>query len=289
MKDYCEICPRHCLKTPERTGYCGTDKILVAHYGIHRYEEPIISGSKGSGTIFFGGCNLRCCFCQNSDISHVAAGEEYSPERLAELMVKLAKTGVHNINLVTAAHIRPLIATALTMVKPLLTIPVVYNSSGYEGDISDLDGLIDVYLPDFKYINSATAALLSKAPDYPEVAKRIIRQMVQSQSETIIEDGLIKKGVIIRHLVLPTKKEESIAILTYIKENFPSTKVSIMSQYTPSFNKGPSFLNRKITSLEYNAVINKAVELEIDGYMQDRVSASAFYTPDFGQKPINLT
>lgn len=140
-----------------------------------------------------------------------------------------------------------------------------------------------------KYINSATAALLSKAPDYPEVAKRIIRQMVQSQSETIIEDGLIKKGVIIRHLVLPTKKEESIAILTYIKENFPSTKVSIMSQYTPSFNKGPSFLNRKITSLEYNAVINKAVELEIDGYMQDRVSASAFYTPDFGQKPINLT
>ena len=108
--------------------------------GIHRYEEPIISGSKGSGTIFFGGCNLRCCFCQNSDISHVAAGEEYSPERLAELMVKLAKTGVHNINLVTAAHIRPLIATALTMAKPLLTIPVVYNSSGYEGDISDLDG-----------------------------------------------------------------------------------------------------------------------------------------------------
>lgn len=280
MNDFCDICPRKCRKNGG-LGFCGVNRIVVAYSGVHKYEEPIISGTNGSGTIFFSGCNLKCCYCQNVKISHSDIGEVYSPERLAELMSDLAKTGVHNINLVTAAHIRPLVAAALKMAKPFLNIPVVYNSSGYEGDISDLEGLVDVFLPDFKYFSADTAKKLSLAPDYPSVAKRVIKDMVRQQSEVVIEDGLIKKGVIVRHLVLPTLKNESIQILGYIKENFPTALVSVMSQYTPSFNRGAHFLDRKVTSLEYNAVIDYAAKNGLKGFMQDRSSASAVYTPKF--------
>lgn len=249
----------------------------------HYYEEPCISGKNGSGAIFFSGCNLRCCFCQNRPISHGVKGEYYTEERLADEILSLQQSGVHNINLVTPSHIVPWLADVLRAVKPRLHIPVVYNSSGYEGDISLLDGLVDVYLPDFKYMDGSLAARYSSAPDYPEVAKRAIKEMVRQVGEVVIEDGLIKKGVIIRHLVLPGHRKDSIAIMEYIAQNFPEAYVSVMSQYTPEFNVGHKELDRKVTSFEYSSVVETAWALGLKGFMQERSAADTAYTPDFNQ------
>jgi len=247
----------------------------------HYYEEPCISGKNGSGAIFFSGCNLRCCFCQNRPISHGLKGEYYTEERLAAEILSLQESGVHNINLVTPSHIVPWLAGVLRAVKPQLHIPVVYNSSGYEGDITILDGLVDVYLPDFKYMDSALAARYSSAPDYPEVAKGAIKEMLRQVGEVVVEDELIKKGVIIRHLVLPGHRKDSIAIMEYIAQNFPEAYVSIMSQYTPEFNVGHIELDRKVTSFEYNSVVEVALRLGIKGFMQERTAADTVYTPQF--------
>ena len=247
----------------------------------HYYEEPCISGKNGSGAIFFSGCNLRCCFCQNRPISHGLKGEYYTEERLAAEILSLQESGVHNINLVTPSHIVPWLAGVLREVKPQLNIPVVYNSSGYEGDITILDGLVDVYLPDFKYMDSTLAARYSSAPDYPEVAKRAIKEMLRQVGDVVVEDGLIKKGVIIRHLVLPGLRKDSIAIMEYIAQNFPKAYVSIMSQYTPEFNVGHIELDRKVTSFEYNSVVEAAFELGIKGFMQERCAADTIYAPQF--------
>lgn len=195
----CTRCPRHC----KSARLCGVDGIVVAKIMKHYFEEPVISGSCGSGAVFFSGCNLRCCYCQNRAISHGKVGKSYTPASLADELLRLNESGVHNIDLVTAAHIVPEVARALEYVKDRLTVPVVYNSSGYEGDLQALNGLIDVYLPDFKYLSASLAARFSKAPDYPEVAKRTIAAMYAQVGSPVIEDGLIKKGVIIRHLVLP--------------------------------------------------------------------------------------
>ncbi len=275
----CNKCPRKCDLDKGR--FCGTEKLKVALIMKHFYEEPCISGKNGSGAIFFSGCNLRCCFCQNMPVSRGQKGEIYSEQRLIDEILKFQDGGVHNINLVTAAHLKDEVAKVLAAVKPRLNIPVVYNSSGYEGDLSVLDGLVDVYLPDFKYFDSSIAAKYSAAPDYPEVAKRVIKQMIGQVGEVEIKDGLIKKGVIIRHLVLPGHRADSIKIVEYIAENFPSAYVSIMSQYTPEFNVGPSELNRRVTSFEYNSVVNRAAELNLRGFMQERTSASKVYTPEF--------
>lgn len=247
----------------------------------HFFEEPCISGKEGSGAIFFSGCNLRCVYCQNKSISHGFSGKRYSPKELADEMIKLQDGGVHNINLVTAAHIKGEVAKALTIARRQLKIPVVYNSSGYEGDLGVLNGLIDVYLPDFKYFDGALSAKYSFAPDYPEVAKRAIKQMYEQVGEPVIENGLIKSGVIIRHLVLPGHKDDSINIIKYIADNFPRCRVSIMSQYTPEFFEGVGELKRRITTYEYNCVINAAVDLGLEGYMQDRCSATKAFTPNF--------
>lgn len=247
----------------------------------HYFEEPCISGTNGSGAIFFSGCNLRCCYCQNRPISHGLKGEDYTVERLADEIYTLQKSGVHNINLVTAAHIVDLVASALKSVKPHLAVPIVYNSSGYEGDISCLDGLVDVYLPDFKYYDGTLAARYSLAPDYPEVAQRTIMEMVRQVGAVKMEDGLIKKGVIIRHLVLPGCRHDSIRIMEYIGANFPDAYVSIMSQFTPQFNVGHSELNRKVTSFEYNSVVDYAAKLGLRGFMQGRTSADKAFTPEF--------
>lgn len=247
----------------------------------HFFEEPCISGTLGSGAVFFSGCNLRCCYCQNMPVSHGCKGEIYSESRLADEILKLQDSGVHNVDFITAAHIVPEAASVLRRVKPFLKIPVIYNSSGYEGDIHELNGLVDVYLPDFKYFDGALAAKYSKAPDYPEAAKRTIAAMTEQVGEPVFENGLIKKGVIIRHLVLPGCRKDSMLVLDYIKRHFPSALVSIMSQYTPSFNRGPKELDRKVTSFEYNSVVDYAARLGLRGFMQDRSSATDSFTPDF--------
>ncbi len=275
----CSKCPRQCDLDKGR--FCGADKLKVALITPHYYEEPVISGSNGSGAVFFSGCNLRCCYCQNMPISRGQKGEYYSEDRLIEEILKLQQSGVHNINLVTATHFIVEVAAVLKKLKPLLHIPVVYNSSGYEGDLSVLNGLVDVYLPDFKYMDANIAARYSAAPDYPEVAKRAINQMTEQVGEVVIEDGLIKKGVIIRHLVLPGHRNDSIKIMEYIAEHFPTAYVSVMSQYTPEFNIGPKELGRRVTSFEYNSVVDRAAALGLKGFMQERSSASAIFTPEF--------
>ncbi|MCH5164583.1 MAG: radical SAM protein [Clostridiales bacterium] len=275
----CNKCPRACNIDIGRV--CGVGELKVAKIMKHYYEEPVISGANGSGAIFFSGCNLKCCFCQNMPISHGLKGEVYSVERLAEEIFKLQREGVHNINIVTASHLIAEVSEVLKIVKPNLTIPVVYNSSGYEGDLKPLSGLVDVYLPDFKYFDRTLAQNLSKAPDYPEVAKRAIAEMIDQVGEVKIEDGIIKRGVIIRHLVLPGHRDDSIKIMQYIAEHFPLAYVSIMSQYTPEFNVGPKELNRKVTAFEYNSVVNAAADLGLRGFMQDKSSACADFTPSF--------
>lgn len=273
----CNRCPRNC----KGARLCGGGGIVVAKIMKHYYEEPIISGTNGSGAVFFSGCNLRCCFCQNMAISHGYVGERFSPERLATELVSLSRSGVHNVNLVTAAHIVPEVACALQMAKSELSVPVVYNSSGYEGDIGALKGLVDVYLPDFKYFSPALAAKYSRAQDYPDVAMRSIADMYSQVGSPVIENGLIKKGVVIRHLVLPGCRKDSFNVLDIIAERFKDCLVSIMSQYTPEFNVGPKELDRKVTSFEYNSVIDYAVKLGLKGFMQDRSSASSAFTPEF--------
>lgn len=273
----CVRCPRGC----EKARLCGVDGIVVAKIMKHYYEEPIISGKNGSGAVFFSGCNLRCCYCQNMAISHGNVGEHLTPDQLADELLRLSESGVHNINLVTAAHIVPEVALALEKVKPRLTVPVVYNSSGYEGDISALNGLVDVYLPDFKYFSPDLSAKYSRAKDYPEVAIRTIAAMLDQVGPPVIENGLIKRGVVIRHLVLPGCRKDSFKVLDCIAERFQGCLVSIMSQYTPEFNVGGKELSRKVTSFEYDSVVSYAAELGLNGFMQDRSSASPIYTPDW--------
>lgn len=275
----CDNCPRKCDITKGR--FCGVDGLKIAKIMIHYYEEPCISGTKGCGAIFFSGCNLRCCYCQNRPISHGLKGEFYTVDELCNEILKLQDSGAHNIELITAAHLKKHVAEVLARVRPKLHIPVIYNSSGYEGDLSVFNGLIDVYLPDFKYLNVKLGARYSAAPDYPRVAIKTISQMIEQVGEVIMENGLIKKGVIIRHLVLPGHRDDSIAIMRYIAKRFPSCLVSIMSQYTPEFLCGAPELNRKVTSFEYNSVVNAAYNFGLKGYMQDKTSATKAFTPEF--------
>ena len=283
----CSLCPRECgVDRTVSVGACGMGAdITVAKAYLHPYEEPPISGTKGSGAIFFCGCSLRCGYCQNAAISHSkAGGQVMSIDELASAMLRLRDEGAHNINLVTAAHFLPKVKAALEKVKPGLGIPVVYNSSGYEKveALRMLDGLVDVYLPDFKYIDPIAAKKYSLAEDYPSVAIEAIAEMLRQTGKYVEIGGLVKRGTIIRHLVLPGLSNDGVKIMEYIGEHFPAARVSIMSQYTPSFNKtGDSTLDRKITSLEYTRVVEAASKLGLEGFMQDRASATNIFTPDF--------
>lgn len=283
----CKICPRECgVNRTVKKGACGeNDKMRVAKIMLHYYEEPPVSGTRGSGAIFFTGCALRCGYCQNAAISHGKnRGEIYSAESLADAALKLQKDGAHNINLVTAGHFLPEIIKFLHIVRPQLKIPVVYNSSGYEKAeaIRALEGLVDVYLPDFKYTNPETAKKYSAAEDYPSVALSAITEMVRQTGDYKEENGIAVRGTIIRHLVLPSLSHEGELIMRRIARLFPSARVSIMSQYTPQFNQtGDSALSRKITALEYNRVLKTAQNSGLLGFKQLRDSATSRYTPDF--------
>lgn len=283
----CYNCPRMCgIDRRETTGFCGMpEDIVIARAALHFWEEPCISGKRGSGTVFFSGCSLRCIFCQNSEISTDKFGKKISVERLSEIMHELEEKGAHNINFVTPTHYVHAIKNALDLYRP--KIPIVYNCGGYENPeiIKSLEGYIDIYLPDFKYFSSELSSRLSSAPDYFEKASAAIKEMCRQTGKAVFnEDGIMQKGTLIRHLVLPSHKDDSIKILEWMKENLPNkTPISLMRQYTPiNRNKELGELRRKLTSYEYDYVLNYMIENGMtNGFMQEKESAEAFYTPPF--------
>lgn len=284
----CNLCPRKC--NAERTEYEGNGfckmplNPVLARADIHNWEEPCISGKNGTGAIFFSGCSLKCCFCQNFPISHENNGEIITTERLVEIIKELEEKQVHTIDFVNPTHFSHIIIEALKMYKP--KVPVVYNSSGYDSveTLEQLEGLVDVYLPDFKYFSSEKSLKYAKCPDYFEKASKAILEMYRQQPQTIIKNGIIQKGMIIRHLVLPANVDESKNILLWISENLPKdTYISLMSQYTPygdiiDFKE----LNRRLTTAEYNKVVDFFLDLGLEnGFMQEKSSARTDFIPDF--------
>lgn len=293
----CKLCPRQCNIDRERgLGYCReTDTLRVARIAPHFFEEPPISSVRGSGTVFFCGCSLRCVFCQNRDISRGGdVGEELSEDELYSRIVALLESGVHNLNLVTPTHFSHRIAPLLEKLKASgdLRVPVVYNTSGYERveTLRRLDGLVDIYLPDFKYFSSELSARYSSAPDYKDVATAALAEMLSQRGRyRYSEDSeLLESGVVVRHLVLPSHRKDSISVLRYIAATFGTDDLllSLMSQYTPEFALDTPYknLHRKVTSFEYDSVCKEAERLGFDGFFQSRSSASASYTPDFKQE-----
>ena len=285
--EHCTLCPRRCGvdRTKGGRGFCGMpDKLYAARASAHYWEEPVISGSFGSGAIFFSGCTLRCAFCQNYTISDEHFGRELTPQALRAAMERLIDEGVQNINLVTPTHFLPSILPALT---PKLPVPVVYNCGGYESveTLRRLEGKIDVYLPDFKYSDNALAKRLSAAPDYYETAAAAILEMYRQVGRPVIEDEQMTRGVLLRHLVLPGFVDNSLGVLDWIGENFRSGDilVSLMSQYVPMGKaKAMPPLDRRITETEYDAVLSYMELLGIeDGFTQDFSAATSDYTPEF--------
>ncbi len=284
----CTLCPRNCKADRSQTvGLCGVgDKIKVAKAYLHLWEEPCISGENGSGTVFFSGCNLKCCFCQNYEISHQTRGREITADELSDIFLKLQDKGAENINLVSGTQFVPQIISALDRVKHRLDIPVVYNTGGYEKTetIKLLEGYVDIYLPDLKYFSPELSLRYSKVEDYFQHASKAIVEMYSQQPKLVYEGDMLKKGLIIRHLVLPKCRHDSMRILEWIYENLheKSYLVSLMSQYTPAYKscEYPE-INRKISTFEYNSVMDKALEYGMEGFFQERSSATLDYTPDF--------
>ena len=282
----CNFCPRQCnVDRKEKLGYCKqTERLKLAKVMLHRYEEPIISGTRGSGAIFFSGCNLRCVFCQNYPISQGGKGKECTVDELINIFKHFEKIGAHNINLVSPTQFAYQIATALKIYKP--KIPIVWNSNGYESSemVEMLSGLVDIYLVDLKYLDNALALKYSRAKDYVENSHIAIMKMKEQQPVDIIENGLMKKGMIIRHLILPTHTSDSIKCLDFIAKNLGKDSiVSIMSQYEPRYDaKNYPEINRKIRPIEYKRVVNHALNLGLhNAYIQDLSSADSKYTPKF--------
>lgn len=286
---YCDLCPRKCgaERLPDAgEGFCGEGLTArVARAAPHMWEEPPISGERGSGAVFFSGCNLRCVYCQNAVISTGKVGKPVSPERLREIYFELIGQGVHNINLVTGTHFLPAVLASL---REPLPVPVVWNSSAYESveALKSLQGKVQVYLPDMKYADPALAEKYSAAPDYPETAKRAILEMVRQVGPyRLREDGLLKSGVIIRHLVLPRALDNTKAVIRWVAETFGPGEVlfSLMSQYTPMGRAGEyPEINRRLTREEYDAAVAFMERSGIeDGFYQELSSAREEYTPNF--------
>ena len=290
MYTSCTLCPRNCQadRTSGQTGFCGMpDKIQVARASLHMWEEPCISGTNGSGTVFFTGCNLKCVFCQNHTIAIGQKGKEISPERLAELFLMLQDKSAHNINLVTPSHYIPGITKALTIAKHQgLAIPVVYNTSGYDsvGSLALLDGLIDVYLPDFKYVSSTLSRRYSHAADYFQAATQSLAEMYRQVGDPVFEGDMIQKGIIVRHLVLPGCTEDSKAVIRYLYETYGDhIFISIMNQYTPLPHVASyPEINRKVTEAEYDEVVDFAIDLGVEqGFIQEGDTAEESFIPEF--------
>lgn len=291
MLSECRACPRHCGadRAGGETGWCGAPFLpKLALVSVHHWEEPPISGENGSGTVFFSHCNLACVFCQNHPISAGGFGREVSVERLAEIFLEQQAKGVHNVNLVSAVQFLPQAAEALALVKARgLSVPVVYNSNGYETPegLRLLEGLVDIYLPDFKYWDNALAERYSSAPDYRKYTAAAILEMRRQQPCDVFDgDGIMQKGLILRHLVLPGHYRDSLCVLDWVKDTLGAeTYVSLMSQYTPAYRaKEFRTLSRRITTFEYEKVIAHFWEIGLkNGFMQRRASAGLEYTPVF--------
>ena len=296
MDTRCMLCPRACGadRRAGQTGFCGMDAdVRVARAALHPFEEPPISGERGSGTVFFTGCSLRCIFCQNGAIRAPESGKGLRQEQLAALFLFLQEKGAENINLVTATHYADGVAAALRLAKPRLHIPVVYNCGGYERveSLRLLEGLVDVYLPDFKYVSSELSAAYSAAPDYSERAGAALLEMYrQTGAVRFDEREMMTKGVTVRHLVLPGCRADSLAVLERIAATVPvaDIRLSLMRQYTPEFapESAPKNLKRRVTSFEYESVMARAVELGFEGYFQGKEAADAKYTPDFEEQDL---
>lgn len=296
MMSACTLCPRECHvdRSSGKKGFCGMDgTIYLARAALHMWEEPCISGTKGSGAVFFSGCGLRCCFCQNHDIAIGSRGLPVSVERLGEIFLELKEKGAANINLVTGAHYVPQIIEALKLARMQgMDLPVVYNSSGYEKleTLKLLEGYVDIYLPDLKYMEPDLAQKFSHAPDYVERAKAAIKEMVrQSGSCQFGEDGYIRRGTIVRHLILPGHTKNSRKVLRYLHETYgEEIYISIMNQYTPVREFGEfKELNRKVTKREYEKVLDTAVEMGIqNGFIQEGETASESFIPEFDYEGV---
>ena len=289
--DGCILCPRQCgVDRTERVGYCGSGSLpKVARAAKHHWEEPCISGTEGSGTVFFSGCTLGCVFCQNREISRGGTGREVTVEHLADIFKRLEGQGVHNLNLVTPTHFTPQILQALELAKP--TVPVVMNCGGYERveTLLQWEGKVQVYLPDLKYFSTELSAKYSAAPDYFAVASKAIMEMHRQQPQLVWEGDLLKSGLIIRHLVLPGCMKDSLQILDFLDNHLPkdSFLLSLMSQYTPTENcKQFPEINRRVTTYEYRKVADRAAELGFSGFAQDRRSAKEEYTPPFNLEGV---
>ncbi len=290
----CDLCPRKCLvdwKKGEK-GICGqTENLKVARAALHFWEEPCISGDAGSGAVFFSGCPLRCVFCQNENIANGTVGKEISLERLVDIFLELQEKRANNINLVTPGHFVPQIVKALDQArKEGLTLPVVYNTSSYEtvDTIKMLEGYVDIYLPDFKYMSPVLSKKYSHAPDYAEVAKAAIAEMVRQTGKAVFvngeEDNLILSGTIVRHLTLPGCMADSMQILKYLHDTYgDKIYISIMNQFTPLSNleKYPE-LNRRITDEEYETLVDYAIDIGIEnGFIQEGDTAEESFIPAF--------
>lgn len=287
----CMLCPRNCGvdRTKGEIGFCGmSDKIRVARAALHMWEEPCLSFKNGSGTVFFSGCSMRCIFCQNYEISTNRFGKNITVERLADIFLELQEKGAHNINLVSPTHFLPSIIEALKLAKKKgLFLPIVYNTSGYEkvSTLKQLEGLVDIYLPDMKYVSEGLSFSYSKAKDYRDVALLAIKEMVRQVGPSVFdEQGIMKKGVIVRHLLLPNQLEDSKRVISSLYELFhDDIWFSIMNQYTPlpQVKDIPS-LNRKVTDEEYNQLIDYAISLGIkQAYIQEGETQSESFIPLF--------
>lgn len=291
LLESCKLCPRKCGvdRLRGQKGFCGMDgRLMAARAALHMWEEPCISGTKGSGAVFFTGCSLRCCFCQNHEIAAGRNGKELSTERLAEIFLELEQKGAANLNLVTAGHYLPQVLDALDLAKKRgLGLLVVYNCGGYETveALQLLEGYVDVYLPDLKYLEGELAAAFSKAPDYPEVAKRAIQEMVRQTGPCEFDqEGYLLRGTIVRHLVLPGHTRNSKAVLHFLNETFgEQIYVSIMNQYTPvRVQERYQELNRRVTGREYEKVVREALLLEMEqAYIQEGDTAKESFIPAF--------
>lgn len=290
----CMLCPRKCgVNRYKERGFCGaTNKIKLAYYSLHKWEEPIISGSNGSGTIFFSHCNMKCIYCQNKKISIDGYGKYISNKKLGEIMIKLQNMGAHNINLVTPTHYVPQIASILNKIKDKeLTIPIVYNTSSYEniGTLMVMRGLVDIYLADLKYYDDSLANNYSMVKDYFENATYAIDEMYRQVGTPQFDDnGLIKKGLVVRVLILPGHLDDAKKIIKYLYNTYhDDIFISIMNQYTPVNTCIYNNLNRKLTEDEYNEVIKYALELGVkNAFVQEEDTASESFIPNFDTSVI---
>lgn len=287
----CLLCPRKCgiNRSTGQTGVCGvSSEIKVARAALHYWEEPCISGKRGSGAVFFSGCSLHCVFCQNREISDGKEGKVISKERLSDIFMELADKGANNINLVTPGQYIPDIVWAVNDAKSRgMKLPIIYNTSGYENvtELKLLEGIVDVYLPDFKYMDSTLSAMYSRAKDYPSVAKQVLSEMVRQQPDVVIDDatGLIQKGVIVRQLLLPGHVNDAKAVLKYLYDTYHDhVYISMMSQFTPIALKDYPEINRTVTKREYERLVNYALEIGItNAFIQEGDVAKDSFIPAF--------